>query len=161
MGKRHPNYRLVKIHRNYSVEEIASLCGKHKNTVRTWLKRDLKPIDETRPLLVHGQDLAAFLAARRKAKKCPSPPGHLYCVKCREPKLPAGGVVGVQAITDKVSNVSAVCPTCGGTMYRRASNQKLKEFGRNVRSVLPKAEPRISETTDPSLNCDFDEEHRK
>jgi hypothetical protein len=34
MGKRkprHPNFMLVKIHRNYTVEEIASLFGKHEN----------------------------------------------------------------------------------------------------------------------------------
>jgi Helix-turn-helix domain len=110
MGKRHPNYRLVKIHRNYSVEDIARLCGKHKNTVRAWLKDGLCPIDKGRPVLVHGQVLAAFLKGRRTAGKRPSPPGHLYCFKCREPKPPAEGVVTVQAITDKVSNVSAVCP---------------------------------------------------
>ena len=33
MAKRHPNHRQVKIHRNYTVEEIASLFGIHKNTV--------------------------------------------------------------------------------------------------------------------------------
>lgn len=119
MGKRHLNYRLVKIHHNYSVEEIARLCGKHKNTV---------------------------------------PPGHFYCVKCRAPKPPADGVVIVQAISDKVSNVSAVCPTCGGTMYRRASNHRLEEFGVDSGGALPKVAPRISETTNLSLNCNFDEE---
>jgi hypothetical protein len=34
MKKRHPNYRKVKIHRSYTVEETASLFGNHKNTVR-------------------------------------------------------------------------------------------------------------------------------
>jgi integrase len=83
MGKRHPNYRLVKIHRNYSVEEIARMCGKHKNTVRAWLKDGLEMIDKSRPRLVHGNDLAAFLKGRRTAGKRPSPPGHLYCFKSR------------------------------------------------------------------------------
>jgi len=41
MGKRHPNYRHVKIHRNYTAEEIAMQLGIHKNTVRNWLKNGL------------------------------------------------------------------------------------------------------------------------
>jgi hypothetical protein len=36
---RYPNYRLVKIHRNYTVEEIARLLKVHKNTVRGWINR--------------------------------------------------------------------------------------------------------------------------
>jgi transposase len=46
MGKRHPNYRLVKIHRSYAVEEIAKLFGIHKNTVRCWVKDGLATIDD-------------------------------------------------------------------------------------------------------------------
>lgn len=151
MGKRHPNCRLVKIHRSYAVEEIARLCGKHKNTVRAWLKDGLQAIEKGRPVLVHGQVLADFLKGRR---------GRLYCFKCREPKPPAEGVVIVQAISDKVSNISAVCPTCGSTMYRRTNNHSLKEFEANMGGALPKAVPRIGETTEPSVNCDFGEEHR-
>ena len=41
MAKRHPNHRQVKIHHNYTVEEIASLFGIHKNTVREWIKAGL------------------------------------------------------------------------------------------------------------------------
>jgi hypothetical protein len=107
---------------------------------------------------VHGRFLAAFLKTRRMAGKRPCPPGHLYCLKCRVPKPPAEGVVIVQAISDKVSNISAVCPTCGATMYRRASNHSLKEFGANSGGALPKAAPRIRESTKPSLNRDLDEE---
>jgi hypothetical protein len=132
MGKRkprHPNFMLVKIHRNYTVEEIASLFGKHENTVREWLKDGLQPIDKSRPTLVYGQVLVDFLKARRSAGKRPCPPGHLYCFKCRAPKPPEDGVVTVQPVSDGVSSVAAVCPTCGGTMHRRASNHRLKEFG--------------------------------
>jgi transposase-like protein len=75
MGKRHPNPRLVKIHRSYSVEEIAGLFGIHKNTIRAWLKQGLEPIDKSRPVLVHGKVLAAFLTARRAASKRPCPSG--------------------------------------------------------------------------------------
>jgi uncharacterized protein YjcR len=52
MGKRHPNHRLVKIHRNYTVEDIANLFGIHKNTVRNWVKDGLATIDEKRPMLI-------------------------------------------------------------------------------------------------------------
>ena len=88
MGKRHPNYRLVKIHRNYSVEDIARLCGKHKNTVRAWLKGGLYPIDKSRPVLVHGQVLAAFFKGRRTAGKRPSPPGHPIASNVVSPSRP-------------------------------------------------------------------------
>ena len=41
MPRRGPNYRLVKIHRNYTVEEAARMFGIHKNTVRAWIEAGL------------------------------------------------------------------------------------------------------------------------
>ena len=52
MGKRHPNHRHVKIHRSYTVEEIAGLFGIHKNTVRRWVKAGLPTSDDKRPMLI-------------------------------------------------------------------------------------------------------------
>ena len=89
MGSRRPNFRLVKTHRNYSVEDISRLLGVHKNTVRNWLKEGLAPIDDRRPLLVLGHELARFLQERRQKAKQACGPGRIYCVACRMPKVPA------------------------------------------------------------------------
>ena len=41
MGRRRPNWRRIKLHRNYTVEEAADALGKHPHTVRGWLKEGL------------------------------------------------------------------------------------------------------------------------
>jgi hypothetical protein len=87
-----PNHRLVKSHRSYTVEEIARLFAIHKNTVRGWLKTGLRTIDDKRPMLILGNDLIAFLQARRAGKKQRCRPGQMYCVRCRLPKFPAAGM---------------------------------------------------------------------
>ena len=125
MGKRHPNYRLVKIHRSYTVEEIASLFGIHKNTVRSWIKNGLTAIDNKRPMLIFGHDLVTFLQARRVKNKQSCKPGELYCVKCRSPKFPAADMVEYSPVTEKVGNLKAICPDCNAIMNRRVSIAKL------------------------------------
>ena len=57
--RRHPNHRLVKIHRTYTVEDIAGLFGTHKNTVRQWIRAGLPTIDDGRPMLILGPQLIA------------------------------------------------------------------------------------------------------
>ncbi len=90
MAKRHPNYRRVKSHRNYTVEEVASLFSIHKNTVRIWIKAGLPVSDKKRPLLILGPHLAHFLKDRRMKNKKTCAPGEIYCVRCRHPRSPAG-----------------------------------------------------------------------
>ena len=61
--------RRIKLHQAYSVEEAARALGKHKHTIRNWIEAGLPTVDGTRPLLVHGDELRAFLEARRKVVK--------------------------------------------------------------------------------------------
>ena len=83
MGTRHPNYRLVKIHRTYTVNEIARLFQIHPNTVRAWRRQGLQAIDGRRPILFKGATLVAFLRARREKAKRPCSPGEIFCLPCR------------------------------------------------------------------------------
>jgi hypothetical protein len=69
MASRHPNPRLAKIHRSYSVEDMARLFNVHKNTIRSWLKRGVEPIDDQRPALIRGAELPRFPADRRGRAK--------------------------------------------------------------------------------------------
>jgi len=138
MGKRHPNPRLVKIHRSYTVEEIARLLGKHKNTVRNWIKDGLATIDDKRPTLILGLDLAAFIKQRRAKNKQSCKPGELYCVRCRAPKFPAGDMAEYSPVTEKFGNLIAICPDCDSIMNRRISLARIVEIFGNMDITFPK-----------------------
>jgi predicted transcriptional regulator len=129
MKRRHPNHRLVKVHRSYTVEEIAKLFGTHKNTVRHWVKEGRATIDDKRPMLILGHVLAAFLKDRRQKNKRPCNPGELYCVRCRAPKWPAGSMADYVPITEKFGNLVAICPDCNCLMNRRVSIARIGSFG--------------------------------
>jgi Zn finger protein HypA/HybF involved in hydrogenase expression len=155
MSKRHPNHRLVKIHRTYTVEDVANLFGIHKNTVRTWLKTGLATIDDKRPMLIHGKVLASFLLAKRAKHKQPCQPGEIYCVKCRAPKPPAGDMTEYQPVTATVGNLMAICPSCESIMNRRISLAKLALFSRQMDITLPQALQHIVESNQPTVNSDL------
>ena len=116
MSKRHPNYRLVKIHRSYTVDEAARLLDAHKNTVRRWVKEGLATNDERRPMLILGRELFAFLKQRRAKNKRTCAPGEIYCVGCREPRRPAADMAEYQALTATLGNLLGICPSCEAMM---------------------------------------------
>ncbi len=155
MKKRHPNHQRVKIHRNYSVEEIAELFGIHKNTVRRWVKAGLSVIDGKRPMLILGRDLAAFLKERRKANKRPCRPGQLFCVRCRSPKYPADGIAEFQPMTASVGNLVAICPDCEAIMNRRVSVKNIGLVCRDMDLSLPQGMQRLIEQATLTVNSDF------
>lgn len=155
MRRRHPNHRLVKIHRTYTVEEIANLFGVHKNTVRHWVKNGLTTTDDKRPMLILGHVLVAFLKARRVKNKQTCRPGELYCVRCRAPKLPAGDMADYCPITEKFGNLVAICPDCNTLMNRNVSLARIGEFYGKVDISFPEALERLIENPNPSTNSDF------
>jgi hypothetical protein len=155
MAKRNPNHRLVKIHRSYTVEEIAKLFGIHKNTVRHWVKEGLTTIDNKRPMLILGHDLSAFLQARRAKNKRPCKPGELYCVRCRTPKRPAGDMAEYSPITEKFGNLTAICPDCYAIMNRRVSLAKIGEFTEKLDISFPEALRHLIERAKPTVNSDL------
>ena len=155
MGKRLPNPRLVKIHRNFTIEEIAALLNVHKNTVANWIKQGLPICGMKRPYLITGHDLRAFLEAKKIKHKQPCKPDEIYCVRCREPKKPVTGLIEYRAITDTLGNLVALCPDCESIMNRRISFAKLQQIPayRHIAQTL--TESHITTCFNPTVSCDF------
>jgi hypothetical protein len=156
MSKIRYNYRLVKIHRNYSIEEVARLLKIHKNTVRAWIKDGLPTCDNTRPFLILGRDLSENLQAKRKKNKRPCKSGEIYCVRCRTPQRPAAGVVEYQPANGTLGSLVGICPHCESMIYRRVNLAKLEQIRGDLDIVLPKALQHINEICQPFVNCDLE-----
>ena len=155
MSKRHPNPRLAKIHRNYTVDEVATLFGVHKNSVRNWVKCGLPTNDDRRPMLILGRDLFNFLRAKRVKNKRPCQPGEIYCVRCRAVQKPAGAMAEYQPLTATAGNLVGICPCCESMMYRRVNFAKLVQVGANLDITLLQAVPHINESPQPCVNSDL------
>ena len=154
MARHRINPRLVKIHLSYTVDEAARRLRTHKNTIRNWIKLGLPVIDGRRPALVHGRDLAAFIDKRRQSRKQPCPPGHLYCVKCRTPRSPAGQMADYVPMSENSGMLKGLCPECFTLMHRRIAQANLDVVRRNLEIAFPKGDLRLRERSLPSLNCD-------
>ena len=116
MPARRVNPYRVKTHYSYTVSELAACLKVHKNSVRNWQREGLEPVDRSRPVLFQGATIRAFLVKRNKARKQPCPPRTLYCLRCRQPRAPALGMVDYLPITETSGNLRALCEHCETTM---------------------------------------------
>jgi ribosomal protein L32 len=148
------NPQLVKLHRSYTVPELARCMGVHKNTVRQWQREGLAPLDEGRPALFQGLIVRAFLSNRRASRKRPCPPGMLYCLRCRIPRRPALGMVDYLAVTDAQGNLRAICEDCGVIMHRRIRRAELAAKMPGLDVQCTHGSLRLSGRPSPSLNSD-------
>ena len=155
MTKHRPNPRLVKLHRSYTVEEIADLYSIHKNTVREWVKVGLPALDDRRPMLILGRELGAFLQTRRTKNKRTCQPGEMYCLRCRIPRMPAGDMADYLPDTEKLGSLKAICPDCECMMNRRVSLAKLEHVRGKLDITFPQGLGQVSNSTQPNVNTDF------
>jgi hypothetical protein len=153
MAGRHKSRR-VKIHRNYTIAELAALIGAHRQTVRRWIAAGLPTTDAKRPLLVRGVDFHTFMKARQPIKqKCKVT--EFYCLACRSPKRPDGDMADYVPRTALRGSLSGFCPDCGGEIYRATTLAKLDEIRGELDIAFPRAERRLNDTSAPLLNVNL------
>jgi excisionase family DNA binding protein len=152
--------RRVKIHRNYSIAEVAALLRAHKHTVRRWIADGgLPTTDARRPLLVHGEDLRAFLRARQPAKQ-PCRTGEFYCLPCRAPKRPALDMADYIPRTATRGMLRGLCPTCERFIYRAASLRRIEQERGSLDVAFPNAEQPLVDSSAALSNVGFKKDER-
>lgn len=152
------NWRTIKRHRNYSVDEVARCLGRCKGTIRLWMKNGLLSIDDQRPALIHGAELIRFLKDNAPTKqKCKLQ--QCYCFSCRRPKSPAFDEMEYYPITTKGGNLRALCEKCSTVMHKRIARSNLSALAKSVavtivqnRKSAEQATTPLSVSTKPSLN---------
>jgi hypothetical protein len=155
MANRNPNHRLLKFRRTYSVDEIAVVLRVHANTVRAWHQAGLQPVDDARPILFRGDVVVAFLRRRRSSRKRPCGPGRLYCLPCRAPRAPAGGMLDYVPSSAGGGSLSGLCPACASLMYRRVAHGRISEVAAGIEVRFPNALPRLGVSSTPFVNSEI------
>ena len=149
------NPNLAKLHRNYTVEDIADLYGVHKTTVREWLKNGLPVCNSQKPMLILGSALREFIKVKKSRNKQKCKPWELYCVRCRKPQFPADGMADYEAKTDAKGRLIALCPDCESIMNKFTSLSKLEALRPKLDISFPTAQKHINKRDEPFLNSDF------
>ena len=154
MPARRINPNRVKLHRSYSVDELARCLDVHKNTVRHWQAKGLEPIEPGKPYLFHGATTREFLATRIASRKRPCAPGTLYCLRCRQPRAPALNMVDYLPIRPGSGNLRALCACCETIMHRRVREADIARIMPGIPVQFTQGQPRLSGQIARSLNCD-------
>lgn len=157
--RRRANWRRIKRHRSYTVDELARTLDVSKGTVRLWLKKGLPSITDRRPALLLGDDVISFLKTQGRPKQTCAP-GEMFCLKCQAPRKPAFDMVEVASATPSSVNLRGFCPECETLMHQRVSQRKLDAFGQKTDAQPPQAPTRINDTSNPCVNDDLAKESR-
>ncbi len=151
----HHNPNRSKIHRNYTVEEVAELYSVHKNTVRNWIKNKLPVCDDQRPALILGSELREYLQLQRKAKKQKCRPYEMYCMRCKSPQRPAENMVDYKPFNNASGRLIGICSGCESMINKFASFVSMSKFSEVFDITFPPDEKHINKRINPLLNSDL------
>ena len=150
-NKRHTT-RHVKRRRLYDVRTVAKVLGATPSTIRHWSRNGLMALSGIKPLAFRGVDIIAFFKKRDAQRKTPSGPGRIYCLKCRVPKAPAGGMADYRPTSPERGVLIGICPDCERLMYRACSPAKLDAAAGGLTVSIQTAESSLTETVNPIPN---------
>jgi len=142
MAKKY-NPNKCKINRNYTVSEIALLYEVHKSTVKAWLRRGLKRIDNQRPYIILGRELKQFIKDLRTINKRPCELGEIYCMKCKMPRIPEQGSTIFEAESSNYGRIKASCNVCSSSMNKYFRLSDLALLQRHFMVILPLQQKRL------------------
>ena len=152
-GKLNPNR--VKIHRNYTVEEIAALFSVHKNTVRSWFKKGFPVLDDQKPMLILGRELKSYLQASHKQKKRKCRPDEMYCMRCKSPRKPAENMVDYVPISVTTGRLVGLCSSCESIINKITSFESVERNPDLFDITFPSAQKHINKIDHLLLNSDL------
>jgi hypothetical protein len=150
-GKLMANYNpnLVKIHRNYTFEELAGVFRVHKNTISTWVKNGLPCLKERRPFLILGADARLYLQKQRADKKQKCKPNELFCMRCKAPTRPAENFVEYFPLSATKGRLSGFCERCDCVVNKFVSYHNLERYSTLFDLSKPKELERINDSDTP------------
>ena len=104
--------------------------GLHIQTVRAWVnKNGLKTIDTSRPILIYGYDLIAYLKAQNDKGKCQTEFDQLYCMKCKDQRLALQNKIALE-LKNGFLKACGHCRECKSKMYKSYKNADYKMLHR-------------------------------
>lgn len=145
------NWRRIRQHRNYTVDDVHRALGVSKGTVRRWIKSDLPALTDAKPFLILGSDLIVFLKNRAPAKqKCRL--DQCFCFSCRTPRRAAFGEAEFIPLNTTSGNLRALCEKCSTVMHKHVSLAKLIDVRAVLDVTIRHADQRLGVSREPCLN---------
>ncbi len=124
-----PSPNRIKTHRVYTTYEAADALDLHRKTIVHWITRSGLEADRSqRPWLIEGRNLKAFLADRRQCGKVRLNVGEIYCLPCRQARIPAGRMADFRMKSITTGVLSGICPDCDHMMNRIIRRSDLDRF---------------------------------
>lgn len=149
------NLRLIKATWPYTVQDIATLLGVHKNAVGRWMREGLKADRLQRPFLIRGDELARFLDARQKKRRTKCGIDQFYCFKCRGARDASSRRATLVSQRSGKVWLKAICDHCGTRMNKVLGARRLQQSRSHLIICKPESEHRI-ECGEASVNSDLE-----
>ena len=129
----------IKSFQPYTIEEAAEVSGVSPRTIRNWATNGLHVMDAERPALIRGDDLRAYIRSQRNSRKTKTALDAIYCVCCRQPRRPAGGMADC-VITDTRATLTALCEFCETVISKPIAKARIPEISRKLDLTITRHE---------------------
>lgn len=133
MAKRVSIRRLRK-NRHYTYEDAGEALDVSAQTIRSWKRLGLTVMTDTRPHLILGEELIAFVKSR-KPPRAKTSYDQFRCFTCKSLTRPLDGIVFYTPLTPSRGNLEAFCEVCEAPVFKFAGERRLAELAQILEIV--------------------------